>query len=58
MSNIVQEGRTLEDDFEYAFCRIAHEKLKEYYNLYIDVLLGGFGLVCPPDTNIYHAWMG
>jgi hypothetical protein len=58
MSNVVQEDMTLEDNSKDPSYGIAHEKLIEYYNPYIDVLLGGFGLVRPVDTSVYPAWMG
>lgn len=57
MFDVVQENTTPKDDSRDPLCGISHDKPKESYNPYIDVILGDFVLANPLDTNIFHVWM-
>lgn len=57
MFDVVQENTTPKDDSRDPLCGISHDKPKESYSPYIDVILGDFVLANPPKTNIFHVWM-
>lgn len=46
-----------QDDSIDPFYEIAHNKPKESYNPYIDIILGDFVLVHPLDISIHPVWM-
>lgn len=53
MFDAIQNDMTPKNDSKDPLCGIAHDKPRESYNSYRDVLLGDFVLACPLDTYIY-----